>query len=233
MKTVGFIGVYDKTNMLLSLAKILTNKQKRVLIIDTTLEQKLKYIVPTIHPTKTYITSWEDIDIAIGFNKFDEILQYTGFHSLENEYDVIFVEIDTAEAFESLEAINNDVNFFISAMDLYSIRKGIEIFSGLKNKVNLHRIIFSREMDPTEEEYINYLTLDYPINWKESMIFFPLILEDRYVEMDNQLLYRIDLKSISPLYKQSLAHLISIMFRGEISEGEARKIIKTLEKDGV
>ena len=233
MKKVGFIGVYDKTNMLLGISKILTMKSKRVLIIDTTTEQKLKYIVPTIHPTKTYITTWEDIDIAIGFSNYEEIYRYAGIKDLESEYDVVFIEIDTIDEIDKMNIRENDMNFFVTAMDLYSIRRGIDLFLNTEEQISINRILFSREMNGEEEEYLDYLTAGYPIIWKESIIFFPLILEDRYVEMDSQLLYKIDLKSISPMYKDSLAHLVASIFRGEIGEMEAKKIIKTLEKDGV
>ena len=51
MKKIGFIGAYDKTDMLLNIAKILTTMKKRVLIIDSTINQKAKYVVPAINPT--------------------------------------------------------------------------------------------------------------------------------------------------------------------------------------
>ncbi len=57
MDIIGFIGVYDKTDLLLNIAKILTKMQKKVLIVDTTLEQKTKYVVPAINPTASYITN--------------------------------------------------------------------------------------------------------------------------------------------------------------------------------
>lgn len=40
MKTISFIGAYDKTDLLLYLAKIFTTMGKKVLIIDTTILQK-------------------------------------------------------------------------------------------------------------------------------------------------------------------------------------------------
>ena len=233
MKKVGFIGVYDKTNMLLGMAKILTMKYKKPIIIDTTIEQKTKYIVPTIHPTGKYITTWEDIDIAVGFKNIDEICRYAGIEQLENEYDVILMNIDTAEEIEELNALDNDINYFVTAIDLYSIRKGIEIFSSINKSVSINRIIFSREMNSFEEEYINYLVQDYPINWKENLIFFPIILEDKYVEIDNQIIYRISFKDFSQMYKDSLTHLVTKTFSNEISEAEVKKIIKALEKEGI
>ena len=55
MRKIGFIGAYDKTDMLLNIAKILTTMSKKVLIIDSTINQKAKYVVPTINPTISYV----------------------------------------------------------------------------------------------------------------------------------------------------------------------------------
>ena len=70
MKKIGFIGAYDKTDLIIYVAKILTTLNKKVLVIDSTLNQKARYIVPVINPTKTYITEYEEIDIL--FSKFFE-----------------------------------------------------------------------------------------------------------------------------------------------------------------
>ena len=81
MKKIGFIGAYDKIDLILCIAKILTQTGKKVLIADATEFQKSKYVVPVINPTKSYITEYEGIDIAVGFE------------SLEN-ISIIFTQID-------------------------------------------------------------------------------------------------------------------------------------------
>ena len=43
MKKIGFIGAYDKTDLILYVAKILTTLKKKVLVIDTTINQKARY----------------------------------------------------------------------------------------------------------------------------------------------------------------------------------------------
>ena len=53
MKTIGFIGAYDKTDLIIYIARILTAMNKRVLVIDTTFLQKAKYIVPAI-PARSF-----------------------------------------------------------------------------------------------------------------------------------------------------------------------------------
>ena len=94
MKKIVFIGSYDKTDMLLYVAKILTMMGKKVILIDTTILKKSRYIVPTMVQQKQYITTYEDIDVAIGFESFGAIQKYQ--HSLGNvtQYDVALLDID-------------------------------------------------------------------------------------------------------------------------------------------
>lgn len=233
MKKVGFIGAYDKANLIMCLAKILAMKNKKVLIIDTTAEQKLKYIVPTLEPTRTYVTTWEDIDVAVGFKKMEQMYDYIGASENELDYDYILMSVDDPNAIEDMEIERNDINCFVTAMDLYSIRKGIEIFNNIERPMRLVKIIFSKEMNKVENEYIDYLASEAKMQWDERQMFFPIILDDKYAEMNNQLIYRLGLKEMSAIYKDSLAELTGILFENDIKEQEARKIIKSLERDGM
>ena len=94
MKKVGFIGVYDKTDMILNLAKILTILGNKVLMIDSTVNQKAKYVVPSINPTTSYITNFEDIDVAIGFENEKQIKEYLGLTTEDLPYDILLVDAD-------------------------------------------------------------------------------------------------------------------------------------------
>ena len=141
MKTIGFIGAYDKTDMLLNIAKILTIMQNRVLIIDSTINQKAKYVVPAINPTVSYITSFEDIDVAIGFRNMEEIKRYVGN---SDEYDILLVDCDTQERIEEFKLESADKNYFVTSFDMYSLKKGVEILKFLKEQMNLTKILFTK-----------------------------------------------------------------------------------------
>ena len=65
MIKIGFVGAYDKTDIILYIAKIISLIGKKVLVIDSTINQKAKYVVPVINPTKSYITEFEGMDIAV------------------------------------------------------------------------------------------------------------------------------------------------------------------------
>ena len=85
--------------MLLNIAKILTVMGKKVLVIDSTISQKAKYVVPAINPTVSYITSFEDIDVAIGFSNLEEIKKYIGV-SGDLQYDFLLIDEDKEKAIQ-------------------------------------------------------------------------------------------------------------------------------------
>ena len=140
MKKIGFIGVYDKTDMMLNLAKILTAMGKNVLVVDSTLNQKARYVVPAIDPTVSYITSFEDIDVAVGFESLENIRNYIGT-TRELSYDIALIDIDNVEKIEKFQMENANINYFVTSFDVYSLKKGLEIIMGVKTPINLTKIL--------------------------------------------------------------------------------------------
>ena len=119
MKTVGFIGGYDKIDLMLYIARILTLAKKKVLIIDGTTLQKARYVVPAINPTKTYITDFEGFDVAVGFKSIDDIREYLGYGNRPLDYDIALLDIDTPEMAINFDIERNYKNCFVTSFDLY------------------------------------------------------------------------------------------------------------------
>ena len=231
MQTIGFIGAYDKTDLILYLAKILTTLNYKVLIVDSTITQKARYIVPAINPTKKYITEFERIDVAIGFDSFLDIKNYIGLNDVVPlDYDIALVDIDSAQNLERFNAQNNEKNYFVTAFDLYSLKKGLEIFSELKGTIKLTKVLFSKEMLKEENEYLDFLALGSKIEWEEIKICFPLEIGDKSVIVENQIIARIKVKNLSEQYKEGLIYMIEDMTKQ--SAQNIRKAFKTIEREG-
>lgn len=228
METIGFIGAYDKTDLILNLAKILTCMGKRILIIDSTINQKAKYVVPFINPTTTYITNFEEMDIAVGFENLEQIKDYLG-NSEGLPYDILLIDIDTNEKLNIFDIQKAQKNFFVTAFDLYSLKKGMEILSNLNEPMSLTKVLFSKDMLKEDDDYLNFLSLEYKVIWSEYKIFFPLENGDLSVIMDNQRAARIKFKRLSTQYKEGLLMLTQEILK-DASEGSIRKTIKALEK---
>lgn len=230
MRKIGFIGAYDKTDMIINIAKILTVLKNRVIVIDSTINQKAKYVVPVINPTVTYITEFEEIDIAVGFRNVEEIKQYLGITKDEDmPYDVMLIDTDTAERIEEFNLIEADKNFFVTSFDLYSLKKGLEILSGLNQPMNLTKILFSKEMLKEEDDYLNYLSLEYKVVWNEYRIYFPIENGDGLVLAENQRVAKIKFKKLSTQYKDGLVFIVQEILK-EVSESNIRKTIKMIER---
>lgn len=227
MKTIGFIGIYDKTDMLLNIAKILTIMGKKVLVIDSTISQKARYVVPAINPTVSYVTSFEDIDVAIGFDNLEDIKRYIGI-SGELPYDFLLIDADTEKAIKSYDLYSAYKNYFVTSFDIYSLRKGMEILNNLETAINLTKILFAREVSKEDDDYLNYISLGYKIIWDEERIYFPIENGDLSVISENQRVQKIKFKRLSVQYKDSLG-FITQQILGE-SDSNIRKAVKMIEK---
>ena len=232
MKNICFIGAFDKLDLILYLAKIIKGLGKNVVVVDATQLQKARYIVPTISPTKSYITRFEDIDIAIGFDSYEEIERYIGFtEDQKMKYDFALVNIDDGEVFENFNNEDTLKNYFVTSFELYSIRKGLETIKQIQKPIKITKLLFSREINQEDNYYLEYLSLGYKIIWEENTMNFPYLTEDYEVMVENQKNFKIKTKGLSQQYKDNLEYLIMEMIPNT-NIMNLRRIMKNIEKEG-
>lgn len=230
MKNIGFIGAYDKIDLVIYIAKILTVLGKKVLVIDSTINQKARYVVPVINPTVKYITEFEEIDIAVGFESYDEIKQYLSISDGgELDYDFALIDVDNEKGFNEFNVSEAQKNYFVTSFDAYSLKKGLEVFVGLKKAISLTKILYTKQVLKEEDDYLNFLSLGYKIIWSEYRIYFPIENGDLSVIYENQRVSKIKFKKLSVQYKDSLAYIAEEILVN-VSEGNIRRAIKTIEK---
>lgn len=222
MKKIGFIGAYDKTDLILYVAKVLVESNKKVLVVDTTITQKARYIVPCIAPSKYYITEYEKIDVAVGFDSLDEIKKYSGVEELQ--YDFVLIDIDDNRNFNEFDMLKANKNYFVTGFDSYSLKKGLEVIGKMDDKLLMKKILFSQEMLEEEDDYLNFLSFYYSVRWEDEKIYFPSELGDNSAIIENQRTARIRFKNLSDTYKEGL-QAIAQDIMPEIKKSEIGKII--------
>ena len=231
MKKISFIGAYDKTDFILYLAKIITTVDKKVLVVDTTMNQKAKYVVPAIAPTVSYITEFEDIDVAVGFENFTTIKDYLGIpEEKELDYDYVLLDIDNSKTLENFEIVPIDNNYFVTSFDAYSLKRGLEIFNNAKETYKLTKILYSKEILKEEDDYLNFLSLGLKIVWQESRVYLPLENGDQTVITENQRLAKIKFKQLSQQYKESLLYVAEEILQ-DVNESQIRRAMRIIERD--
>ena len=230
MEKISFIGCYDKIDLILYIAKILVAMDKKVLVIDTTVNQKAKYIVPVIKPTKAYVTEFEKIDVAVGFRNFKVVEEYLGLTNFSDiPYDFVLLDIDSYESVVSFNVNDNNRNYFVTGFDLYTLKKGLEILSGITNVMHLTKVVFSQNISKEDDDYLNYLSLGYKIAWNEEIVYFPFEYGDASVIAENQRVSKIKFKKLSSQYKEALIFIAEqILDQNEYLK--MKKVFKQLER---
>lgn len=231
MKKVGFIGGYEKTDFILYLSKILVELGNTVLFIDGTINQKSRYTIPAMKPGRVYITQYEGVDIAIGFDNYDLIKQYLGIPlSSPINYDYILIDVDSPNIARNFQIANCDKNYFVTSFDLYSIKRGTMTLNILQEPINMTKIMFSRQATKQENEYINFLTKESKIIWNEQeTINMPFEAGDQTAIYENQRLEKIKFRGLTNQYKEGLMYIV-VQLMGEEEYSNIRKIMKKIER---
>ena len=230
MRKIGFIGCYDKTDLILYVAKILVAAGERVLMVDTTVGQKAKYVVPVIKTTPSYVTEFEGIDVAVGFQDFNAIKRYLGTPEMaELGYDIALIDVDNSDAIENFDILQAEKNYFVTAFDAYSLKKGLEILGALTQMIRLTKVLYSRNMTKAENEYLDYLASEYKVEWEEDGVYFPFEVGDQSVIAENQRVSKIKFKKLSIQYKEALIYIADQLLE-QYKYSEIKKLFKRIER---
>ncbi len=226
MEKIAFIGSYDKADMMICVAKILTLMKKKVIVIDATALSKTRYIVPTMQASKQYITTFENVDVAIGFETLDQIKAYNSLSKTDTlDYDYALIDIDSYRGYYYFGIKAEDKKLFVTSFDLYNLRRGLQVFKKLPQPVDVKRVLFTKEMDPKEEQYLNYLSKSLPIKWDPDIVYFPFETSDLNAIYSNQRSGRIQLKGLSATYVDGIEYIVE-----EISGASQSEVKKALKK---
>ena len=224
MEQIGFIGVYDKKDLLLNVANLMSKLNKRVLIVDATIMQRLRYIVPKISATPTYISEYNSADVAVGFMNLGGIANYLGTNTIN--YDYVLIDTDNPQTLNSFMLQNSKKNFFVTSYDEFELQRSLEIFAGLRGQIKLSKIIVSSDINNKHDEYLKKIFSIYPIEWGEEKIEFADTDNDRKSTLINQLLKQIEFKNYTSGYKDMLEYLTSLILEGIIEQANIRKMIR-------
>lgn len=230
MRKIAFVGAYDKIETLLYVAKILRHFNNRVLVIDSSEMQKARYIIESILPTSNYVTNFEGFDVAIGFQSFAQIKGYLGkTNDMELDYDIVLIDVDSIEYFENYDIAQSDNLFFATGFDLYSLKKGLEILSGLSQPIPMTKMLFANKVLPQDNQYLNFLAKDTKVVWNENIISILTSDYDNHVFAENQRVGRLKYKNLSPNYKEALATVVMTIIPG-LRINDVVRAIKTMDR---
>ena len=177
---------------------------------------------------KQYITTFEDVDIAIGFQTFDQIKQYRAMDKTEEfEYDYCLLDIDSYRGYYYFGVKTEDKKYFVTSFDIYNLKRGLQVFRKLETPTQVTKILFTRDMLPEEDQYLNYLSRGLRVRWDSNILYFPFELGDQNAIFANQRTGRIQVRGLSTQYIDGIS-FIAEEISGENSNN-IRKAVKQMQ----
>lgn len=140
---------------------------------------------------------------------------------------MILLDVDNSERFKDLEMYTSDKNYFVTAFDNYSLKKGLEIIGKSEEKKLMTKILFSKNIEKEEDEYLNFLSFYYAVKWSKEKIYFPYEMGDNSVIVENQRNARISYRELSQQYKEGILEIIS-QIAPEIRLGDVKKLMRNI-----
>lgn len=241
MKSIGFIGKIDKTELIGYISKVVAAMGNKVIMLDATSNQKTRYIAPTIEEIgqdSQYVVQYDNIDIAVGFSNMLELKKYLLSKGEDfNQYDYIMIDTDREEMIEEYDLKNANALFFASSYDKFYIHKGIDLLKFLcamkrqidpDGVINICKVLFSSDINTADTRYFEHMCENLPIVWKEKFLSFPYDQGDFSVNIQNQYIKKFDIARLSKYYKEGLADAVEIIT--EENPANVKKVLKNVEK---
>ena len=195
-KIVGLMGYVNKSDFAINLAKVLDIMGKKVLVIDGTVENKLKYTVPKIEKDKAcYITNYDRVDYAIGFKTMEEIKEYlcNEISDVDN-YDIVLIDIDNPGFYENFRTNNISMIYFFMEYTNISIAKNKEILEALldakpaegETELMITKVLFRNYITRASAEYYESKMADFNVLWTNDPYELPYDDQDRIADIESQ-----------------------------------------------
>lgn len=243
-KIIGLIGYVDKTNFIINLAKTFSICDRKVLVIDATIESKMKYTIPTIDKNKKeYITQYDEVDFAFGFKTFKEVEACVASKkSSINKYDYILIDMDSSEGYTNMNIEQySKIYFFVEHTNI-SIAKNEEIIEGIKGiicenrtfsdkKLMLTKVTFRYYITRASEEYYASKLNNLQVNWSDNTYDMPYEDTDRIADIETQQSGLIQPNKHTKTFISTIADMAAENIE-EFNSGEIRRKIKENARRG-
>lgn len=233
MKVIGLIGYVDKYDFAINLAKSINIMDKSVLVVDATADCKLKYVIPSLDNIgKAYVTQYNNIDFAVGFDSMYDVENYMCEQSINiGLYDYIIIDIDSPKTYEFFRTRGIDKTYFFIHTDVLAVAKNKDIIKAIKvynpdeESTKMTKVIFKDYMSRTAEDYFEKQIEAYNIKWDENLYEMFMDERDKVVNTDSEFSGLIDLKKHTVAYLNVIAEITANVLE-DVSHKDVLKQIK-------
>lgn len=231
-EVIALAGYVNKTDFVINLAKALNYMGKTVLVVDGTVEQRLKYTVPSLTVNeKAYVTQYDSIDFAVGFKNMHDVENYICKRELNIAlYDYILLDIDNPTHYENFRARGINKTYFFVEYSNISMSKNAEllktmmIYKPLDKKLELTKVLFKYYITRASETYYENKLLGFAIDWDENSYELNYEDQDRIADIEAQHSGIIDIMRHTKMFVNLVAEIGSDILKDTTSNELKREI---------
>lgn len=232
-EVIALAGYVNKTDFVINLAKAINYMGKTVLVIDGTVEERMKYTVPSLTvKEKEYVTQYDSIDFAVGFKNMHDVENYICKRELNIAlYDYILLDIDNPAAFENFRSRGINKTYFFVEYSNISMSKNAEIlktmmiYKPLDKKLELTRVMFKYYITRASEVYYENKLIGFAIEWNENSYELNYEDQDRIADIEAQHSGIIDIMKHTKMFINLVAEISADILK-DVTSNEMKKEIK-------
>ena len=237
MQVIGFIGYVNKTDFMISIAKMLTICGKKVLMMDGTSEQRLNYTMPSIEgKSQAHIANYDGLYGAVNYDSLGHFEKYVTERNINiDEYDYMIVDIDNQQSYQEFRKRGFDKLFFFFDHSPMSVEKNLEILKAMFNfklpeqEIKMTKVISKLYVSRLSEEFFENKFGEYEVVWEREPIEYPLEITDTVQSIENSYSGIIEYKKYSQGFKNAAIEISSILL-GEMNLNLVKKTLKQYER---
>jgi len=205
MKKILFIGAADKSDLLLSICKVLASSGSRVLLVDGTVGKKLRYSINHFKDDQAVI-EFEGFDVSLSFGNISEVEGYLNEQDQNEQYDTLIVDTDANDFLTYADYKNANMRIIVTSYEKYCMDQNEVIISSIYStddkpgQVEVDRIIVNSVECGIDEDYLNMQLANYYIIWPEESFYLPFDEVNYAIKIRNQHNKRINFKRVSRAY---------------------------------
>ncbi len=220
MKTIVFMGAPEKSHLLLTLGRLLTELGQKVLMVDSTTRQTMQaYLPEPEHRWTVSVTEFAHMDVAIGFMAYAQLDYY--FQDREGGwpiYDVLLLDTDHSQFMNGQELAKAQTRVWCSSFHRRELLHNVDLLQQLDlaaQPLSFYPLQIPFVPTTLSLDYIQSLYASYPIQWQEPTFQLSEEERDRSAILDNQHHGRIHVRHLSGSYVESVWGMASAWFNLE------------------
>ena len=231
MQSIGMYGYVDKYDFVIATAKTLEIMGRSVLVIDATSDEKYKYIIPSIDKSQSYLTQYADIDFAIGFNSYEELMNYLNEKGIDiQRYSYVLLDVENYEGYRKFRNFEVNKSYMFIDTNVVSVARNEELIRVMRAENPEKELVFSKilyraYMSRAANNYLEEKIGNYAVRWTDEIYEISMDEQDVMVNIDSQYSGLIDIKKHTKTYVMYLCEYISRML-GDVTAKEVLKEIK-------